>query len=99
MVVFERDGQISSNIRDRSMVLRNDGLDLSVGSIFAIANLVALYCVHVLSLDPILTLLITMGVGATCGAFNGFFIGIIGIVVHGAATSIVFDHTDHIKPI
>ena len=60
-------------------MMMGGGLDLSVGSIFAIANLVALYCVHVLSLDPILTLLITMGVGATCGAFKGFFIGIIGM--------------------
>ena len=62
-----------------TIVMMGGGLDLSVGSIFAIANLVALYCVHVLSLDPILTLLITMGVGAACGAFNGFFIGIIGM--------------------
>ena len=62
-----------------TIVMMGGGLDLSVGSIFAIANLVALYCVHVLSLDPILTLIITMGVGATCGAFNGFFIGIIGM--------------------
>ena len=62
-----------------TIVMMGGGLDLSVGSIFAIANLVALYCVHVLSLDPILTLFITMSVGAICGAFNGFFIGIIGM--------------------
>ena len=53
-----------------TVVMMGGGLDLSVGSIFAIANLVALYCVHVLSLDPFVTLLITISIGAFCGAIN-----------------------------
>ena len=39
-----------------TVVMMAGGLDLSVGSIFAIANLVALYCVHVLDLHPFLTI-------------------------------------------
>jgi ribose transport system permease protein len=62
-----------------TVVMMAGGLDLSVGSIFAIANLVALYCVHVLDLHPFLTLFIAMTSGALCGAFNGFFIGVIGM--------------------
>ena len=62
-----------------TIVMMAGGLDLSVGSMFAIANLVALYCVHVLTIDPFLTLLLTISIGALCGAFNGFFIGLIGM--------------------
>ncbi len=58
-----------------TIVMIAGGIDLSVGSIFAVSNLVALYCVHVLDLHPFVTLLITCSAGFVCGAFNGFFIG------------------------
>ncbi len=62
-----------------TVVMMAGGLDLSVGSIFAIANLVALYCIHILGLHPFLTLIVVVISGILCGAFNGFFIGVIGM--------------------
>ena len=60
-----------------AIVLMSGGIDLSVGSIFALANLCALYCVHLLKLDPILALGVTSLAGALCGAFNGVLIGFL----------------------
>lgn len=62
-----------------TIVMMGGGLDLSVGSIFAIGNLVALYCIHVTDLHPFFTFLMVLIMGVMCGAFNGFFIGFIGM--------------------
>jgi len=58
-----------------TIVMLGGGIDLSVGSIFAIANFVALYSVHVLSLDPLVALVVTLAAGIGCGALNGVLIG------------------------
>ena len=58
-----------------SLVLIVGGIDLSVGSTFAICNLVALYCVHVLDLPIAVAILLTLVCGALLGAVNGVLIG------------------------
>ncbi len=58
-----------------TIVMLAGGIDLSVGSIFAISNFTALYCAHVLTWHPVATLAATVATGLACGAFNGFFIG------------------------
>lgn len=58
-----------------SLVLIVGGIDLSVGSTFAICNLAALYCVHVLDLPVAVAIGITIVCGALLGAVNGLLIG------------------------
>ena len=58
-----------------SLALIVGGIDLSVGSTFAICNLVALYCVHVLDLPIAVAIPITLVCGAALGAVNGVLIG------------------------
>ncbi|MEJ2623225.1 MAG: SMP-30/gluconolactonase/LRE family protein [Pseudolabrys sp.] len=58
-----------------SIVLITGGIDLSVGSIYALCNLLALYCVNVLELGLVSTVLITLAAGAVLGAVNGVLIG------------------------
>lgn len=57
--------------------LISGGIDLSVGSIFALTNLTALICFSLLGLPLSLTIVITIVGGIVLGAINGFFIGII----------------------
>lgn len=58
-----------------SVVLVVGGIDLSVASMFAICNLLVLYCMHVLSLSPALAIPITLVCGGLLGAVNGILIG------------------------
>lgn len=58
-----------------SLVLIVGGIDLSVGSTFAICNLVSLYCVHVLDLPIAVAIPLTLVCGASLGAVNGVLIG------------------------
>src|ERR1700750_1940112 len=58
-----------------SLVLIVGGIDLSVGSMFGLCNLIALYCVHVLALPIPLAIAITLLSGAVLGAVNGFLVG------------------------
>ena len=58
-----------------SVVLIVGGIDLSVGSMFAITNLIVLYCVQVLALPIPLAIAVTLIVGALLGAVNGVLIG------------------------
>ena len=58
-----------------SLVLIVGGIDLSVGSMFGLCNLIALYCVHVLALPVPVAIAITVAVGAALGAVNGALIG------------------------
>ncbi len=58
-----------------SIVMLGGGIDLSVGSIFALANFVALYCVHVFAMNPALAFVLTLAAGGACGALNGVLIG------------------------
>ncbi len=58
-----------------TIVMIAGGIDLSVGSTFAIGNFTALYCVHILGMHPLPAFGLTCLSGILCGAFNGYFIG------------------------
>jgi ribose transport system permease protein len=58
-----------------SVVLIVGGIDLSVGSMFAITNLIVLYCVQVLALPVPIAVLLTALAGALLGVVNGLLIG------------------------
>lgn len=58
-----------------SLVLIVGGIDLSVGSMLGLCNLIALYCVHVLALPVALAVVITLVSGAALGAVNGVLVG------------------------
>ncbi len=61
------------------IVLLAGGLDLSVGSIFALTNITALLCMNLLGWSVGASILATLGVGALCGAINGVLIGYLRI--------------------
>ncbi|MEO8557641.1 MAG: SMP-30/gluconolactonase/LRE family protein [Rhodospirillales bacterium] len=58
-----------------SLVLIVGGIDLSVGSTFALCNLLVLYCMNVLALPVGVTILLGLLLGAFLGAINGVLIG------------------------
>lgn len=58
-----------------SIVLIVGGIDLSVGSIYALCNLFALYCVNVLGFGMVPTVVATLIVGGLLGTVNGILIG------------------------
>ena len=61
------------------IVLVAGGLDLSVGSVFALANITALICINLLGWPVWASVGATLLVGALCGAVNGFLIGYLRI--------------------
>lgn len=58
-----------------SIVLIVGGIDLSVGSIYALCNLLALYCVNVLGFGMVPTAALALVAGGLLGAVNGLLIG------------------------
>jgi ribose transport system permease protein len=58
-----------------SLVLIVGGIDLSVGSTFALCNLATLYSINVLELPIPVAILLTLALGAVLGAVNGVLIG------------------------
>lgn len=56
-----------------TFVILTGGIDLSVGSIAAVAGLVAVYTAN-LGLHPLLVILLSLAAGAALGAFNGIVI-------------------------
>lgn len=58
-----------------SIVLIVGGIDLSVGSVYALCNLLALYCVNVLGFSMLPTVALTLLCGGLLGAANGILIG------------------------
>lgn len=54
------------------------GIDLSVGAIFAMSNLIALYLVQVLEVPFALAVAAVLAWGAAIGAVNGFLIAYLG---------------------
>lgn len=59
----------------QTLVLVGGGIDLSVGAIYALTNLLALYLVHVSGLPVWLAALLTLIAGAILGAVNGVIVG------------------------
>lgn len=68
-------GELGFVVLGMSLVLIVGGIDLSVASTFAICNLIALYCIHVLDLPVPVAIAITLVCGAALGAVNGVLIG------------------------
>lgn len=62
-----------------AVVIISGGIDLSVGSIFAVANFVTLMSINMFGLPAPVAILITLALGALMGAVNGFLIGIVGL--------------------
>jgi len=58
-----------------SLVLIVGGIDLSVASMFALCNLLVLYCMHVLQWPVAASISVTLIAGALLGAVNGVLIG------------------------
>ena len=58
-----------------TVVMIAGGIDLSIGSVFALCALTILTCMNVLNVPFGVALLATVAVGAVCGAINGFLIG------------------------
>ena len=58
-----------------ALVMIVGGIDLSVGSIFALTNFSALFCLNVLQTAVPLACVITLLVGGALGAINGVLIG------------------------
>ncbi|HYW92058.1 MAG TPA: SMP-30/gluconolactonase/LRE family protein [Gammaproteobacteria bacterium] len=57
--------------------LISGGIDLSVGSMFALCDFAALVGVHLWGLPVPVVILVTVVIGAVLGAVNGFFIGFL----------------------
>lgn len=60
------------------IVVAAGGIDLSVGSNFAMSAFVALYGFHIVGLPVPAVLGLSLACGALIGAINGFFAGIVG---------------------
>ncbi|PWV97788.1 ribose transport system permease protein [Hoeflea marina] len=60
------------------IVVAVGGIDLSVGSNFAMSAFVSLYCFHILGLPVPAVLVASLACGALVGAVNGILAGLIG---------------------
>src|SRR6476660_8848339 len=58
-----------------ALVIVVGGIDLSVGSMFALTDFCALFCLDVLNLPVPAVAVVTIAFGALLGAVNGFLIG------------------------
>lgn len=57
-----------------TLVIATKGIDLSVGSVIAIAGAVAAVLVTTTSLPPLLVIVIGLGAGVLCGLWNGLLV-------------------------
>ncbi|WP_442580352.1 ABC transporter permease subunit [Mesorhizobium sp. ASY16-5R] len=60
------------------IVVAAGGIDLSVGSNFAMSAFVALFCFHILQLPVPVVLVVTLATGAAVGTANGVIAGLLG---------------------
>ncbi|MEP9399020.1 SMP-30/gluconolactonase/LRE family protein [Mesorhizobium sp. KR2-14] len=60
------------------IVVAVGGIDLSVGSNFAMSAFVALFCFHILGLPVPAALVLTLAAGALIGTVNGVIAGLLG---------------------
>ncbi|MEC9265672.1 MAG: SMP-30/gluconolactonase/LRE family protein [Pseudomonadota bacterium] len=83
-----------------TIVILSGGIDLSVGSMFALTVLTALVCMNVLGVPIGIALTATLGVGLICGLLNGVLVGylrlrafittLVTLVIFRAIYDIVF---------
>ena len=67
-----------------TVVMISGGIDLAIGSIFALCILTIMTCLNVLGWPLGTSVLATAGVGAFCGAINGVLIGFLRLRTAGA---------------
>jgi ribose transport system permease protein len=68
-------GEVSIVVTGLAIVILGGGIDLSVGSIFALANFAAVGCFFVWGQPVWVAFLCSMGVGLLFGSLNGYLIG------------------------
>lgn len=83
-----------------TIVILSGGIDLSVGSMFALCVLAALVSMNVLQLPILVSLAATMGTGIACGLLNGVLVGylrlrafittLVTLVIYRALYDIIF---------
>jgi ribose transport system permease protein len=73
--ILQVGSEIGLIVLGQTLVLVGGGIDLSVGGIYALTNLLALYLAHVLNFPIWITVLITIVAGAILGGINGFIVG------------------------
>ncbi len=91
--------EIGLVVLGEAIVLIGGGIDLSVGGIYALTNLAALYMIHVLGWPVLGAAAVTILMGALMGAINGILVGylklraflatIVAMIVYMAIFSIV----------
>ncbi len=72
---FRQAGEIGFVVLGLALVMIVGGIDLSVGSMFALTNFCALMFVHVFKWPVGLAVVATLGCGAALGAINGVLVG------------------------
>lgn len=74
-VLLREAGEVGFIVFGMTLVLLVGGIDLSVGSMYAICNVLVLYLIHVQEMSVLSAILITLLCGAAMGAINGVLIG------------------------
>lgn len=72
-------GEVGFVVLGLALVMIVGGIDLSVGSVFALTNFCALMLVHVLKWPVPLAVIGTLACGAVLGAINGLLVGYLGL--------------------
>ena len=72
-------GEVGFVVLGLALVMIVGGIDLSVGSVFALTNFCALMLVHVLKWPVPLAVIGTLVCGAVLGAVNGLLVGYLGL--------------------
>ncbi len=100
-------GEVGFVVLGMSLVIIVGGIDLSVGSMFALTDFCALYCLDVLHWPVAAVIPATLVAGALLGAVNGILIGylrlrafittLITLIVYRAAFDLlILDHSNEI---
>jgi ribose transport system permease protein len=74
-IMLRQVGELSFVVFGMTIVILAGGIDLSVGSIFALCNFLALFLINYIGLPVWAAIPVVMAAGALCGAVNGFLIG------------------------
>jgi ribose transport system permease protein len=74
-VLLREASEVGFIVFGMALVLIVGGIDLSVGSMYAICNVVVLYLIHSLEWPAYMAIAVTLVCGALMGAVNGFLIG------------------------
>lgn len=106
--ILRQGGEVGFVVLGLSLVMIVGGIDLSVGSMFALTNFCALYLMHIMGLPVVAALPLTLLFGALLGAVNGILIGycrlraflttLITLIIYRSAYDIlIFHHATEIS--